>query len=267
MQKKTATKPLISIIINCHNGEKYLNESLNSVFNQTYKNFEVIFFDNFSIDNSEKILKKFSDKRVKYFKSKKLYNLYNARNLAINKAKGKYITFIDVDDIWKKNKLEKQIDFFSKNKQFKIVYSNYFNLKKDKKNLKYKKNLPSGNITQQLLSDYCIGILTIMMRREIFTKNRFNNKYNIIGDFDLFIKLSRLYKIGCIQKPLAMYRIHEENLSKKKNYLHIMELNDWLKNNKREYQNQKYELKQFRNFLMRQKIKYYLNKLLFKKLN
>ena len=267
MQKKTATKPLISIIINCHNGEKYLNESLNSVFNQTYKNFEVIFFDNFSIDNSEKILKKFSDKRVKYFRSKKLYNLYNARNLAINKAKGKYITFIDVDDIWKKNKLEKQIDFFNKNKQFKIVYSNYFNLKKDKKNLKYKKNLPSGNITQQLLSDYCIGILTIMMRREIFTKNRFNNKYNIIGDFDLFIKLSRLYKIGCIQKPLAMYRIHEENLSKKKNYLHIMELNNWLKNNKREYQNQKYELKQFRNFLMRQKIKYYLNKLLFKKLN
>tara|TARA_Y200000002_G_scaffold335052_1_gene302397 strand:- start:856 stop:1659 length:804 start_codon:yes stop_codon:yes gene_type:complete len=267
MQKKTAAKPLVSIIINCHNGEKYLNESLNSVFNQTYKNFEVIFFNNYSNDNSEKILKKFSDKRIKYFKSKKLYNLYNARNLAINKAKGKYITFIDVDDIWNKNKLEKQIDFLNKNKQFKIVYSNYSSLKKNKKNLIYKKNLPSGNITQQLLSEYCIGILTIMMCRDIFTKNRFNNKYNIIGDFDLFVKLSKLYKIGSIQKPLALYRIHEENLSKKKNYLYIMELNDWFRNNKKEYQNQKFDLKQFRNFLIKKKIKYYLNKLLFKKLN
>ena len=78
-----------------------------------------------------------------------MYNLYNARNLAVNKAKGKYISFIDVDDIWNKDKLKKQINFLNNNKQFKIVYSNYFILKKNKKFLNFKKPLPIGNITQE----------------------------------------------------------------------------------------------------------------------
>ena len=85
--------PLVSIIMNCHNGEKYLKESLRSIFNQKYKNWELIFWDNYSSDNSRKIIKKFKDKRIRYFYSKKFNSLYNSRNLAIGKAKGKYISF------------------------------------------------------------------------------------------------------------------------------------------------------------------------------
>ena len=68
--------PLVSVIMNCHNGEKYLNESIKSLMSQTYKNRELIFWDNKSFDNSKKIIKKFKDKRIKYFKSEKFYNLY-----------------------------------------------------------------------------------------------------------------------------------------------------------------------------------------------
>ena len=79
--------------MNCYNGETYLQESINSALSQTYKNWELIFWDNNSTDKSKKIFSSFKDKRFKYYKSKRLLKLYHARNLAITKAKGKYICF------------------------------------------------------------------------------------------------------------------------------------------------------------------------------
>ena len=95
-------KPLVSIVVNCHNGEKYLKDCINSAFNQSYKNWEIIFWNNCSSDNSLDIIKNYKNKKIKKFYSKKLLKLYKARNLAIQKAKGKYIAFLDVDDYWKK---------------------------------------------------------------------------------------------------------------------------------------------------------------------
>ena len=106
--------PLVSVIVNCYNGQKYLKDCLRSIVNQTYKNWELIFWDNFSTDQSKKVLNEFNDKRIKYFKSKKFLPLYKARNLAIQKAKGDYISFLDTDDLWKKNKLFEQIKILKK---------------------------------------------------------------------------------------------------------------------------------------------------------
>ena len=94
-------KPLVSVIMNCRNGEKYLKQSIRSVVNQSYLRWELV-FDNQSSDNSKRILKSFKDRRLKYFKSKKYLKLYNARNLAIKKANGKYICFLDTDDFLEK---------------------------------------------------------------------------------------------------------------------------------------------------------------------
>ena len=105
--------PLISIIINCHNGERYLPKSLKSILVQSYQNFEIIFWNNCSTDGSKKIIKNIKDKRIKYFESKKFRKLYESRNLAIQKAKGKFITFLDVDDWWTKDKLKKQVSLFN----------------------------------------------------------------------------------------------------------------------------------------------------------
>ena len=117
--------PLVSIIMNCFNGERYLESAINSVINQTYKHWELIFWDNKSSDNSAKILKKFKDKRIRYFYSKNKTVLYKARNLAIKKSKGKFLAFLDVDDMWEKNKLSLQIPEF-KNKKIGLVYSNFY---------------------------------------------------------------------------------------------------------------------------------------------
>ncbi len=129
------SKPLVSIVMNCYNGEKYLRDSLKSIISQTYENWELIFWDNLSSDNSKKILREFSNSKIKYFKSEKFINLYKARNLAINQCNGDYICFLDTDDLWVKNKLEKQLNFLKINNEFKIVYSNYYILNEKKKKI------------------------------------------------------------------------------------------------------------------------------------
>ena len=120
--------PLVSIIINCYNGEKFLQECIKSILSQNYKNWEIIFWDNQSKDKSAEIFKSYNDERFKYFYAEKHTSLYKARNLAIRKANGELIAFIDVDDIWEKNKLELQVPLFNDSK-ISLVYSNLWLLK------------------------------------------------------------------------------------------------------------------------------------------
>ncbi len=258
--KKKIYKPLVSVIMNCHNGEKYLIESISSLITQSYKNWELIFWDNNSTDNSKKIVIKFKDKRIKYFRSNKFNKLYHARNLAINKANGKYIGFLDVDDLWEKNKLKKQIEFFYVNKRIKVIYSNFFLIDeiKKKKRLGYKNILPTGFITQNILNTNYIGFVTTMLEREVFEKNKFNNKYNIIGDFDFFVRISQKYKIGCIQSPLASYRVHKTNLSGKRIDLFIEELKSWLNLNKMKLKKKSFNTGSVYKTIVKLKLKYYL---------
>ena len=233
-KNKNKKLPLVSIVLNCHNAEKFLERSISSVIKQKYRNWELIIFDNCSNDNTKIELLKFKkNKKIKYFRSNKLHNLYNARNLAIKKAKGSLITFLDADDWWLKDKLDKQVKFLEKNKDINIVYSNLFlfNEKKNKTYLFSKDKLYNGKITQLLLNDFKMPILTTMIRKKIFLKYSFDKTYSIIGDFDLFLRLSLKEKIFSIQKPLAFYRIHDSNMTTRKIHLNIKELEKWLYEN------------------------------------
>ena len=107
-------EPLVSILMNCYNGQEYLREALNSIINQQYKNWELIFWDNQSKDNSIKIFSDYKDKRFKLFRAEKHTVLYEARNLAIKKTSGELIAFLDTDDIWLPDKLTKQVALFSR---------------------------------------------------------------------------------------------------------------------------------------------------------
>ena len=103
--------------MNCFNGEKYLRQSIQSVINQKYKNWELIFFDNFSSDKSFSIAKSFKNKKIKLYKSRKYLKLYKARNIALKKTKGKFISFLDVDDLWHHSKLKLQVEYMIKSKK------------------------------------------------------------------------------------------------------------------------------------------------------
>lgn len=248
--------------MNCYNGEKYLTTSVRSILNQSYKKLELIFWDNCSTDKSSKIIKKFKDKRIKYFRGNKFLNLFEARNLAIQKAKGKFVTFLDTDDWWKKDKLIKQLIEFEKNeKKIGLVYSNFYVYRNKKsKNIFSKKKLPTGKITQNLLNNFYVGLLTIFTKRSIFFKEKFNKRLNIIGDFDFIIRVSKKYNISCVQEPLAYYRIHKNNYSFNNLKLHISELKYWLKNNEISLKKNNLSIKNQYFQLYKLRIKYILYK-------
>ena len=95
-------KNKVSIIVNCHNGQKYLTRCIESIMSQTYKFWEVIFWDNNSKDQSLKIVKNFRSSKIKIFKSKKKQNYIQQEIFALKKTSGEFIAFLDVDDYWKK---------------------------------------------------------------------------------------------------------------------------------------------------------------------
>lgn len=224
--------PFISIIMNCHNGETFLNKSLKSIISQNFKNWELIFWNNMSEDKSREIFISYKEKRFRYFESKKFLNLYQARNLAIKKAKGKYICFLDTDDWWMKNKLKSQINILKRKKNINFIFSNCYTFSQNlkKKTLHFRSSIPSGKITQDLLNNYKIAILTVMIKKSLFKNKKFNSNFNIIGDFDYFINLSLKENFYCINSPLAFYRFHSNNFSNKTD-IYLKELRNWLKQN------------------------------------
>ena len=231
---------LVSIIVNCHNGQNFLNKSLNSIRNQSYKNWEVIFWDNCSTDNSEKILKSFNEKRFLYFKSKKITNLSAARNLAISKSKGKYICFLDVDDYWCKNKIFEQIKIFN-DQDVALVFTNFYleDEVKRKKKLFLNSKIENNNIINYFLKKYPVGISTVMFDKDKITKNLFDENYHIIGDFDFVMKASLNNKILGINDSLVTILLHENNETKKKFKLYVLELLIWYKKHKEVFLNYK----------------------------
>ena len=116
-------KGLVSIILNCYNGEKYLRYALDTVIEQNYNNWELIFWDNQSTDNSKKIFDSYKSEKFRYFYSKHHTTLYEARNQALKECKGEFIAFMNSDDTWEIDKLEKQIKLFKK-KEVGLVYGN-----------------------------------------------------------------------------------------------------------------------------------------------
>lgn len=224
--------PQVSIIMNCYNGGKYLNQAIDSVISQTYKNWELIFWDNLSEDNSVSIFNNYKDSRIKFFSSKTHTILYEARNLAIKKAKGDFIAFLDTDDYWLPNKLEKQIPLFQDN-DVGLVYGNYWSYKKDnfiKKKLVSKKKLPNGHITSDLLLNYKVGLVTIVVRKSFLNNinNVFDTKYNLLADFKFVIDFSIKHKFGCIQDPVAVYRNHNQQMSIKYFSEQVSQMRNWI---------------------------------------
>ena len=231
------SSPLVSVIMNCFNGEKYLKRSLDSLVAQRYKNFELIFWDNLSNDNSKKIFQSYNDKRFKYFMSEKHKILYDARNDALKKCNGKYISFLDTDDYWMNNKLSSQISVIEKNKDIGLVYANYTIYNKNKFFFK-KKNLKtnffkSGKITEYLIKNYYIGLLTVLIRKD-FMRNElefFNSKYNLLSDFDYILRFSKKYEIDFTKENVAVYYQHENQLQKKYIHNQAKQFENWLNYN------------------------------------
>ncbi len=231
--------PLVSIIMNCRNSAKYLREALDSVYRQTFKDYEIIFWDNQSTDGSSKIARSFGDP-LKYFRGEEFLPLGAARNKAIEKATGKYIAFLDCDDIWLPKKLEKQVALLESNQSLGLVYSDCYFIDSAgtvaEKTFFFNKKPFRGMVFKELLQENVIAILTAVFTREAIKKaGVLNPKYEIGEEYDLWLRIAQYYPIDFVEQPLAKYRIHGESATSKNrvlNYKEDLQIRGyWLKQN------------------------------------
>lgn len=207
---------LVSVIMPCHNGAKYINESVKSVLNQTYKNFELIIVLDHCTDESEYIcenLKK-NDERIIVLKNlRSTGNPATPRNMGIEKARGRYISFLDCDDVWLEEKLAKQIGAFDGTVS--IVYSYYEKIDSfSVRNGRVIKAPLNTTYDKMLLSDVIgnlTGVYDTIVVGKVFQKEVHQEDYimwlEILKKFDNAV---------CIPEVLALYRISNDSLSHSK---------------------------------------------------
>lgn len=219
-------QPLVSVIMNCYNSDTYLKEAINSVILQTYTNWEIIFWDNQSTDKSADIVKSYDDERIKYFYAPKHTLLGEARNLAVEKASGEWIGFLDCDDVWYANKLQIQIQNASND--IGMIYSRMeflieetgiqTNMGKSisKRNYPKRKILPTGEIFDKLLFECFIPLPSVLIRSALFNQvGGIDGSLKVAEDYDIFLKIAKISKVKAIDNVLCKYRVHENNLSHK----------------------------------------------------
>ncbi len=206
--------PLISIVMNCFNGEEYLQEAIDSIYRQTYKNWEIIFWDNASSDYSGEIAKSF-DKRLKYYRSEVNTKLYNARNLALEKCRGSFIAFLDCDDIWIDEKLENQMELALKGEGNDFVYGGYQAINSDGAIIESSTSIKylTGNVTNGLFGINPISIGCVLIKKSLLEKYEFDPYYELLGDYDLWLRLSIDYPIVALNKVVEYSRQHDNNTS------------------------------------------------------
>ena len=220
---------LVSIVVNCYNGDKYLKKNLESIQKQKYKNWELIFWDNQSTDSSKIIFESFKEPRFKYFYAEKHTTLYEARTIACKKCNGEFIAFLDCDDWWYEDFLSSREDFFESQKYgFSYSKFHYFFEKSDKYKINFNQELPNKKIYDFLSKNYLVAISSLVIKKDLLEKiNYFNGEFNIIGDFDAVMKISKKEEAYIIQKPLLSIRIHGKNFSDENRKMYFDEFKRW----------------------------------------
>ena len=208
-------EPLVSIIMPAYNAEKYIEESIKSVCDQTYENWELLIIDDCSKDNTLQIVQKFSkvDERIKCLNQITNSGVAKARNRGLKESRGEYIAFLDSDDLWEKEKLEKQIKFME-DKKINFSFTNYTSISEKGKFIK-KTICPEKLNYEEALKGNKIGCLTVIIRK--------SSLKNIImpelrhEDYATWLQVLRDGNTAyCLQDFLARYRMRSRSLSSNK---------------------------------------------------
>ena len=210
------SEPKVSIIIPTYNQSQYLEEAMESVLNQTYQNIEIIIVDDGSTDNTSEVVKSFDNKII--YIPQKNKGASSARNAGIKKAQGQYVAFLDSDDMWIKNKLEKQIKFIQNNPEIGLLGTGCYQMV-DINKMIYKKIFPAKNeILQKDLIKYNPFIQSsVIIRKDIFNDiGLYDEKFKESEDYDLWLRIAQKYKVANIQEALVTKKYYEKGLSKDK---------------------------------------------------
>lgn len=210
-------KGLVSILTPTFNAEKFIRATIKSVQEQTYENWEMILVDDASTDNTVSIIEDFAqrDNRIKLFKLSENRGNGFARNAALNKATGKYIAYLDADDLWFPSKLEKQIQFLNAN-NLHFTFSYYDSIDEEGNNLNRRVESPNPLIYKQLFFCNYVGNLTAIYDADYFGKIILETSQKR-QDWRLWLTILKQIKTAeVVPESLAFYRIRKDSISSSK---------------------------------------------------
>ena len=208
------TNPLVSVIIPNYNYGLYLGQAIESVLAQTYKNVEIIVVDDGSTDNSQQVLANYGDK-IKWFKQTN-QGVSKARNRGISDSKGEIIAFLDSDDVWLPQKLEKQVHLLLSDSELGLVHCGNQEFDKSGKQLEKRLDGMAGYVAEEMLRWQRPVILgggsAVIVRRSVFDKvDGFDPNVSPVEDWEFYYRVSKNYKVGFVPEVLMNYRIHGGN--------------------------------------------------------
>ena len=213
LEKKITNNPFFSVIINCHNSEQYIEEALKSVFSQTIYDYELIVFNNASTDGTEEIIRSFG-RGIRYYFSNVKLSLGAARNKAVMKSRGKYIAFLDSDDVWLPPKLEIQKAILTERRlvdEIGLCGSDGFRVSRDLSPLaRYSLSRVQfrGSVLMSLLHDCFIPMSSAVVNRKIcIALGGFDESFEIIEEWDLWIRIAQQFKV--VYHPDCLVKIRQ----------------------------------------------------------
>ena len=221
--------PAVSVIMNCLNGGPELAEALESVRRQTFQDFEIIFWDNGSTDGSADVARAFGP-RLRYFRGKETVPLGAARNLALAEARGRYVAFLDCDDLWRPEKLEKQVALFEAEPRVGLVCTDTEIVEKGRVLSRvFAQSAPGrGMVFAELMARQWISMSSAMLRREALESvapageaddgapRWFDESLNVCEEADLFYRVAHDWELDFIDEPLTVWRVHGGNTTFRK---------------------------------------------------
>lgn len=207
--------PIISVVIPVYNGEKTLKETIDSVLNQTFDDFELIVINDGSTDKTLEIISNIKDERLKVF-SYPNAGLSASRNRGISLARGEYVSFIDADDLWTPDKLELQLKALQEHPQAAVAYS-WTDCIDDSGKFLGKCNYLSfsGDVRANLLLiNFIDSGSNVLIRTEAFKKvGNFDESRKSCEDWDMWLRLAAEYSFIAVSKPQVLYRISSSSMS------------------------------------------------------
>lgn len=213
--------PLVSIVMNVWNGAETLEAAIESVLAQTFTDWELIVWDDQSTDSSAQAVRRFQDPRIRYFLAPLHTPLGEARNLAIRQAQGRWVAFLDQDDLWLPRKLELQCALGERDPAVDLVYGRTVAFRADGREWDYDHRhefgpLPEGDIFRELFACSCfISMSSAMIRTEALRRaGEIPPAVRVIADYYVFAAVARQGKAAAVQQVVCRYRVHSDSMSK-----------------------------------------------------
>lgn len=208
--------PLVSVVIPIYNGEKYIEQTIESVLSQTYQNWELVIINDGSSDHSEELVLKYRDERIRYFRNDGNKGISYSLNKGLNESRGEFIARLDADDISLPTRLEKQVGFLTENRDY-VLCGSYFQTINPAGRILKDIRFPDNNrdAKSYLLLHNCFCQSAVMMKASIAKEIKYDPEFKIGEDYDLWHRISRMGKIINLPLFTTYYRIHDTNITKK----------------------------------------------------